>query len=95
MPKTSDITDKEILREIYISCVEHNCWSNTTIIAESFSDFPIKIVASKLSRVMLRGLVTGCDCGCRGDWELTTKGYELISEEPWRDNPMEYDETSD
>ena len=23
-------------------------------------------------------LVTGCDCGCRGDYEITDKGLEII-----------------
>lgn len=88
--KTSDISDEEILKAVFVACEKHNMWTNTTIVAESFPEFPFKIVASKLSRVMQRGLVTGCDCGCRGDWELTTKGYELIGVEPWRPNPLEY-----
>jgi len=25
-----------------------------------------------------RGLVTGCDCGCRGDWELTAAGLAVL-----------------
>ncbi len=29
---------------------------------------PEKIVRAKLRRLKRRGLVSGCACGCRGDW---------------------------
>lgn len=33
-----------------------------------------------LMRVLCRnGLVGGCDCGCRGDFEITDQGLELIN----------------
>jgi hypothetical protein len=37
-----------------------------------------KVVLAKFRRVKKRGLVDGCDCGCRGDFELTSKGRELL-----------------
>ena len=39
---------------------------------------PWKVVLAKFRRCEGRGLVTGCDCGCRGDFELTDKGRDLI-----------------
>lgn len=41
---------------------------------------PAKVVLAKARRVMGRGLMTGCDCGCRGDFELTDKGRELLQQ---------------
>jgi hypothetical protein len=35
---------------------------------------PEKLALAKMRRLMQRGLVDGCDCGCRGDFELTPKG---------------------
>jgi hypothetical protein len=38
-----------------------------------------KLILAKMSRLMDRGLVDGCDCGCRGDFEITPKGEEWLS----------------
>ncbi len=35
--------------------------------------WPEKIVRAKLNTMMRRrGLVDGCNCGCRGDWTITS-----------------------
>ncbi|QFG11500.1 hypothetical protein I5G87_gp76 [Mycobacterium phage Ekdilam] len=39
---------------------------------------PWKVVLAKFRRVEGRGLARGCDCGCRGDWELTDAGRRLV-----------------
>lgn len=43
---------------------------------ESFNDdidgVPSKVVLAKARRLIKRGLLKGCDCGCRGDWTPTT-----------------------
>lgn len=56
-------------------------WTNTTEVSIVFRHFPFKVVAAKLSKLLKRGLVTGCDCGCRGDWELTAKGRTALADE--------------
>ncbi|UTN93278.1 hypothetical protein SEA_SUNFLOWER1121_86 [Mycobacterium Phage Sunflower1121] len=40
---------------------------------------PWKVVLAKFRRCAGRGLVEGCDCGCRGDWELTRKGRGVVA----------------
>jgi len=35
-----------------------------------------KLALSKMRNLMSKGLVDGCDCGCRGDFTLTMKGIE-------------------
>lgn len=40
--------------------------------------FPPEIIAAKASRLIARGLLTGCDCGCRGDFELTIEGAQFL-----------------
>lgn len=89
-PTAADIDDRLILGIVEETCIRDDMWSNTTKVAEHFPDLPFKVVAAKLSKLSRRGLVTGCDCGCRGDWELTTKGRELAGiTTPWRENPCE------
>lgn len=66
-------------------------WANTTEIAAAFPTVPFKVVAAKLSQLLKRDLITGCDCGCRGDWELLTAGRELAGiAQAWRENPEEH-----
>ncbi len=40
--------------------------------------FPPEVILAKASRLIERGLLTGCDCGCRGDFELTEAGRQAI-----------------
>ena len=41
-------------------------------------DLPEKLVLSKMRNLIKRGLVSGCPCGCRGDYELTDAGRKLL-----------------
>jgi hypothetical protein len=41
---------------------------------------PSKVLHAKMKSLYKRGLVGGCDCGCRGDFEITDKGLELIGQ---------------
>ena len=42
---------------------------------------PVGLVRYKLKRLYKRGLIGGCVCGCRGDFEITDKGLKLIGRE--------------
>lgn len=39
---------------------------------------PPKLVLAKMRMLMKRGLVDGCGCGCRGDFELTDLGRAYL-----------------
>lgn len=39
---------------------------------------PEKVALAKMRSLYRRDLVGGCDCGCRGDFEITDKGLALI-----------------
>ncbi|QFP94867.1 hypothetical protein SEA_MARSHAWN_81 [Mycobacterium phage Marshawn] len=39
---------------------------------------PWKVVIAKARRLIGRGLITGCTCTCRGDYELTAAGREVL-----------------
>jgi hypothetical protein len=37
-----------------------------------------KLMLSKMNTLIRRGLVDGCPCGCRGDFEIAAKGIEWL-----------------
>jgi hypothetical protein len=41
---------------------------------------PNKLVLAKMRMLIRRGLVDGCDCGCRGDFEITDKGLQHLAD---------------
>lgn len=42
-------------------------------------DTPEKVVLAKMRRLIAKGLVKGCPCGCRGDFEITDMGMLRIN----------------
>jgi hypothetical protein len=40
-----------------------------------------KLALAKMRRMIRKGLVDGCECGCRGDFEITDKGREALNQE--------------
>lgn len=71
--KRSGLDDIAVIQAVEDLNNEHDCWTFTGYVAERFPDAPFKIVAAKLKRLLALGFVTGCPCGCRGDWEVTSK----------------------
>ncbi len=45
------------------------------------SQTPDKVRHAKMRQLIKRGLVSGCPCGCRGDFVLTEKGWEALRAE--------------
>jgi hypothetical protein len=43
------------------------------------ADTPEKLYLAKMQQLIGKGLVDGCPCGCRGDYELTDKGRARLS----------------
>lgn len=85
--KAADIPDAAMLRVIASPNKGHregrfgpgmpNWWMRWDL-DEAFPGFPSKIVLAKARQLMKRGLIDGCDCGCRGDFEITDKGREHL-----------------
>lgn len=40
---------------------------------------PFKVARAKMASLVRQGLVDGCTCGCRGDFELTVKGQAYLA----------------
>ena len=49
-----------------------------SVMAAMPPETPEKVAMAKMSALIRRGLVTGCTCGCRGDFEITDKGAAFI-----------------
>jgi len=41
-------------------------------IQDAFAPIPHQVVLAKLRSMLKRKLLTGCDCGCRGDFSVRT-----------------------
>jgi hypothetical protein len=44
-------------------------WSSLWDVQRELSAFPSKIVLAKLRAMVKKGKLSGCTCGCRGDFE--------------------------
>lgn len=42
------------------------------------ADLPEKVLRRKLGAMARKGIITGCDCGCRGDWRITSCGLLVL-----------------
>jgi len=76
-----DISDKKILRFLEDQRPVGRCnWALEGHDPRSIAPlFPPayrfkKMILAKMKQLMRRGLVTGCGCGCRGDFGITEKG---------------------
>lgn len=77
-----DIPDEPILRYIGAQdgkwCMRWRMESFPTVLDAFPPNVPTKLMLAKMGRLMERGLVDGCTCGCRGDFVLTAKGREAV-----------------
>lgn len=72
-----DISDVEMLRVVAAINAQWR-WALTYDLDEALPSFPRKVVLAKARQLIKRGLLDGCGCGCRGDFEITDKGRELL-----------------
>lgn len=49
-------------------------------VTDELPGIPVKVLRAKGQRLIDRGLMTGCMCGCRGDMELTVEGLMVVAE---------------
>ena len=72
--KASDISDERMLVALRHDMTSIGA-SNWRIARDN--GWPEKIVIAKLSTMMRRrGLVDGCNCGCRGDWTIIQEALD-------------------
>lgn len=82
-----DIADIDILTFLHDSKERSGMWANRVCeddndVRHAFPDkfeTPHKLVLAKMGKLIQRGLVDGCACGCRGDFTITPKGLEYLA----------------
>ena len=67
--KTSDISDEAFLAAVQAVHDTKGMWACFWELAEALN-VPDKLVLSKARRLINRGVLDGCTCGCRGDFEI-------------------------
>lgn len=79
-PQAKDMPDLDVLAAVRATQGRYGVarWSMLTDIEGEFAAWPPKLVLAKLRKLMTRGLVDGCDCGCRGDFVLTPAAIDLL-----------------
>jgi len=51
-------------------------------VRDAMPEVPDKLVLAKMRTLIRRGLVSGCGCGCRGDFRISPKGLEYLHSAP-------------
>lgn len=86
--KAADIADRRLIEAIWhINWAKEPGiyrWALIWDLEEELPEFPTKVIRAKCRALIRRGLIDGCDCGCRGDFELTAAGRAVlgVSESP-------------
>lgn len=76
--KCSDIRDEDFLDAVeqatYFNERPTNTWAMRwyveRILRYTYPGLPDKVIMAKFRRLKKRGMVDGCECWCRGDWEV-------------------------
>lgn len=79
--KCKDIPDEPVLRFLAKRPGEwHNwCFGNDKDVHQAMPEgTPEKLVLAKMRTLIRRKLVKGCDCGCRGDFEISDQGLAFL-----------------
>lgn len=75
-----DIPDEQIVGFIARKQCELGTWVCVWDLEPPYSDLPGNLFRAKMEKLIDKGLLTGCNCGCRGDYEVTPKGRALIGD---------------
>lgn len=75
--QAKDIEDKAVLSIIARTEREEHRWTFYWDVAQELG-VDRKLILAKANALIRRGLMTGCTCGCRGDFELTAAGAKAL-----------------
>lgn len=88
--KAADIPD-----EVFAQAVrEHRrgdpgwaqCWDVYPAISKALgADVPAKVCQAKARKLIARGVIDGCACGCRGDFRIPAEVTPLRLDATWSD----------
>jgi hypothetical protein len=75
--KAADISTEDMLAAIRRDMTERDITIGacTWTLAER-EGWPVKVATAKFRKMLRRGLIRGCWCGCRGDWTIIQEKVE-------------------
>lgn len=73
-----DIDDAGLVRFIADKQEQLGRWVCVWDLEPPYSELPDRLFRAKTGKLMGKGYLTGCNCGCRGDYEVTAAGLALI-----------------
>lgn len=91
--QAKDITSLAFLQAVVVCGIERerlwaNRWDVTAVLAgypecikstpRVYPELPVKVVLAKAKALISAGIIDGCACGCRGDWELMPETAEVL-----------------
>jgi hypothetical protein len=76
-----DIPDVPLVRFIADKQASTGHWVCVWDLEPPYSDLPGNLFRAKMGKLINKGYLTGCNCGCRGDYEVTDKGLAFIASE--------------
>lgn len=70
--QAKDVSDARMLETLASVRGRHGVprWSSWFDVRDRMPDVPPKVALAKLKSMVKRGVIKGCTCGCRGDFEL-------------------------
>jgi hypothetical protein len=80
-----NIPNKPILEFLYQRFLDDKIWCTWFQGYENSIDqaMPVWVdedmIQAKMSELIKKGFVSGCDCGCRGDYEITSAGMDYLA----------------
>jgi hypothetical protein len=81
--RCKDIPERPILEWLKIRKNKDLLWGTWCQGYENSVPFPDgippKLRIAKMAQMIKKGIVSGCPCGCRGDYEITDKGLEMLA----------------
>lgn len=73
-----DIPDAPLVRFVARKQTELGTWVCVWDLEPPYSELPDNLFRAKMGKLINKGYLTGCNCGCRGDYEVTDKGREFL-----------------
>lgn len=77
--QAKNIDDDEFLALIATIQRRKGMWANTWDIEAERPDWPRKVYLAKAEKLIKRGRLSGCTCGCRGDFEAIALADDEIT----------------
>lgn len=83
--QAKDIPDLDVLIAVYRASLDGKWgwegrvrWAFLSDMEEAFPNYSPKLVRAKMKAMIRKGLLRGCACGCRGDFQFTDKSKALV-----------------